>query len=352
MEQSTFLRIRRLRSLGHDCRVVSLNKDGGLAAKLQAINVPFTELAYGGPWGLRIALAAHVAFREQTADCALMTGHNLMAQLMLSMVKIKRKVLTIHYHHQGVNSRQRWNAIYKSAAMTFDAITFASGFIRDEAVKINPAIANKTCVLPNPFELPELFPNSGPLARRIEWGLNPGDEVIGNAGWLIQRKRFDVFLHVCAAVAARRPNLRVVIAGDGPLRSELESLARALGLEDRIRWLGWQSDLSRFYNAIDILAFNSDWDALGRTPLEALAAGTPFVGSVLNGGLAEALPEDYPWFLKHHDVGRLAQFCCDVLQNREHAKRVALGAREHLVQFSPEEDVKRLLKLLTHPQCT
>jgi glycosyltransferase involved in cell wall biosynthesis len=138
----------------------------------------------------------------------------------------------------------------------------------------------------------------------------------------------------------------VIIAGDGPLRNELESLARTLGLGDRIRWLGWQADLSRFYNAIDILTFNSDWDALGRTPIEALAAGIPFVGSLLNGGLAEALPPEYPWLLKHHDVHGLAQFCCNVFKDPEQARQIALGAREHLGQFSPEEDTKRLLQLL------
>lgn len=347
MEQSTLLRIAHLRNLGHDCRVVSLNRDGGLAAKLEAINVPFTALTYAGPWGLWTAAAAYAAFREQRADCVLMTGHNLMAQMILSKLRINRKVLAIHYHHQGVKSRRQWRAVYRSAAKTFDCITFASGFIRDEAVRISPAIAGKASVLPNPFEVPELGEDSSRLARRSEWGLNPGDEIIGNAGWLIPRKRFDVFLRVCAAVATRRANLRVVIAGDGPLRSELENLASSLGLRERVRWLGWQSNLSGFYKAIDILAFNSDWDAVGRTPLEALAVGTPFAGSVLNGGPADVLPDDYPWLLRHHDVKRLAQFCCTILENSEQASQVALRARRHLEQFSPEKDVKRLLKLLT-----
>src|SRR5581483_10576503 len=71
------------------------------------------------------------------------------------------------------------------------------------------------------------------------------------------------------------------IAGDGPERASLESLARETGISKSVRWLGWLKDMTSFYQALDVLQFNSDWDALGLTPVEAMSFGIPVVCSVL-----------------------------------------------------------------------
>jgi glycosyltransferase involved in cell wall biosynthesis len=161
------------------------------------------------------------------------------------------------------------------------------------------------------------------------------------------RKRWDVFLAVAAAVLRRSPNSLFVIAGDGPERSRLESLAATLGVKDRVMWMGWTTEMDRFYSALDVLLFNSDWDALGRTPVEAAAHGVPVVASVAHGGLREVHRDGVDAFvLESHDIEELCGRILD-LQDEQLAAKMVESARRHLAaNYSPERDASTLCRLL------
>jgi glycosyltransferase involved in cell wall biosynthesis len=94
-----------------------------------------------------------------------------------------------------------------------------------------------------------------------------------NAGWLIPRKRFDIFLKTAAEVKKRLPESYFVICGNGLLEDKLKKLADDLCLTGSIRFTGWVEDLTPYYQSSDVLLFNSDYDAFGCTPLEAAGHG-------------------------------------------------------------------------------
>ncbi len=81
------------------------------------------------------------------------------------------------------------------------------------------------------------------------------------------------------------------------MRDSLQRLAASLGIATPgVIWTGWLTDLTPFYAGIDVLLFNSDWDALGLTPVEAMSYGVPVVASVEHGGLGEILDNRCGWF--------------------------------------------------------
>lgn len=302
MEQTTLERIRGLKNMGHDCRVLSLNPLGPLQSLLEEYSIPAEGLSYRGRGGWRSFRELRQKLKTISADALLMTGHNLGATLALGDLAPGRRVMSIHFHHEGVCPDWQWRLIYGAACQRFQTITFATDFIREEAERIYPPVAKIALTLPNPFAIPPLPSVSDRLQARSRLGIPEQAFVIGNAGWLIQRKRFDVLLSVLSELQKSEAAI-CVIAGDGPLRADLEALSRELGISEQVRWLGWRKDLRDFYLALDVLVFNSDWDALGRTPIEALALGTPVVASVQKGGLAEVISDDRCGFLTdQHDV--------------------------------------------------
>lgn len=186
------------------------------------------------------------------------------------------------------------------------------------------------------------------MAARAHFNL-PGDaKVVGNAGWLIPRKRWDIFLQVAARVVAENPKVFFLIAGDGPERANLEELADSLGISDRIRWLGWQKDLSQFYPALDVLLFNADWDAMPRTPLEAMAFAVPVVCSVLHGGTREMISDDSVGIcLPEHDIEKLARHVLILLADEVAARRIGMAARERIAATGdPKLYADRMLEAL------
>jgi glycosyltransferase involved in cell wall biosynthesis len=115
--------------------------------------------------------------------------------------------------------------------------------------------------------------------------------VIGAAGRLEPQKRFDVLINAVAVVRANRPNLKLIIAGDGSLREALAAQAGRLGLGDACRLLGHRTDIVDLHHAFDLFVQSSDYEGTPNAVLEAMALETPLVATDV-GGTAEVVRKD------------------------------------------------------------
>lgn len=349
MEQAALLMTRLMIQRGHTCRLLSLNPIGTLGPLLEREGVPAVGLQYSGWGGWRSLLQMYRAFRAEAADALLMSGHNLSAMLALGGLCRGRRLLFIHYHHTGVKPAWQWRLIYTVARRRFNTVAFCSDFIRREAEGIYPALRRVSRTVRNPYVLGELPTGEERAEARYALGIPLGAPVIGNAGWLIERKRWDIFLHVARVVGTSVPDALFVIAGDGPERPALEALASQLGLKSRVRWLGWREDVASIYASLDVLLFNSDWDAAPRTPTEALAFGVPVVASVLHGGLNELISgPDFGFLIAAHDIEWLAERVIWLLRHGDMAKEMTAKARARLADIgSPERIVDQIEQFLS-----
>jgi glycosyltransferase involved in cell wall biosynthesis len=124
--------------------------------------------------------------------------------------------------------------------------------------------------LPNAIDHLHFAPSPSPQTNSL---------VILGVGRLVPPKRFDLFLQVLAQVSKKRP-IKGIIAGDGPLRAELEALAARLGLlPGVVQFLGRVSDTSCLYGRAELLLLTSDHEGTPNVVLEAMAAGVPVIGT-------------------------------------------------------------------------
>lgn len=351
MEQASLRLMVAMQRSGIHWELLSLHPVGALSPLLEDAGIAFSGLNYCGPSGLGILcpLAAHL--RKVRPDRVVMTGPHVVALLAMKLAGIRGSYLAVHFHHTGVKSTSTWRWIYRLALDRFDWITFPSDFVRDEAIAIYPPLEKRSRTLRNPQDpSPTVVPNQRQDARAA-LGFPQDAFVVGNAGWLIPRKRFDIFLKVAAEVAKHEPRAIFAIAGGGEEEERLKALASELGVAEKVRWLGWINDMDDFHRSLDVLLFHSDWDALGLTPQEAVAKGIPLVASVVNGGLTEILePATARRVLKRHDVPELARQVLEIRKHPEVALKDALVCRDHLLKMTdPDEIAKEHLKLLGLP---
>ena len=340
MEQASLRLMQGLQGRGHELQLLSLNPIGKLGPLLQAARVPHAGLSYAGRGGWRMLPGLRRSFRGNDADALIMTGHHLLAMTALGDFAKSRRILAIHFHHAGVKSDWQWRLIYRQACSRFQAITFPSDFIRQEAEQIYPPVASLAHTIRNPLKMPALPMAEQKQAARRTLGLPATGPIIGNAGWLIPRKRFDVFLRTAAVIAARCPEAHFMIAGDGAERARLEVQAADLNLTGRLTWTGWVQNMEVFYHCLDVLLFNSDWDALPTTPQEAMSYGIPVVASAVNGGLKEILSSpDCGFLLERHEPETLAAVAVDLLQNLAGAKKISEAGRERVRVVSDPETI-------------
>ena len=107
---------------------------------------------------------------------------------------------------------------------------------------------------------------------------NHASTVVILVAQLVRAKRVDRFLDALAHARRSAPELKAIVAGDGPERASLEAHARRLGLvPEGVRFSGWCDDVPRLMAEADMLALTSDHEGLPNVILEAMAAKLPVV---------------------------------------------------------------------------
>jgi glycosyltransferase involved in cell wall biosynthesis len=124
---------------------------------------------------------------------------------------------------------------------------------------------------------------------REELRASENEVLIGIVGRLTEVKNHQMFLRAAArlkelvASGPIQSRVRFVIIGDGRLRSQLESQARELGLDDDVLFLGTRNDPENFYPALDIVALTSLNEGTPLTLIEAMANARPIVATAVGG---------------------------------------------------------------------
>lgn len=120
---------------------------------------------------------------------------------------------------------------------------------------------------------------AGVPVDRASLGASRSDTVVLALGRLHENKAYDVLIRAISSV----PGTTLWLAGDGPLEAELKTLAREVGVADRVRFLGWRDDTADLIAAADILACPSRHEPLGNVVIEAWAQGKPVVAAASDG---------------------------------------------------------------------
>src|SRR6266540_853518 len=121
--------------------------------------------------------------------------------------------------------------------------------------------------------------------------LSPSAVVVSTVGRLTPIKNHELLLQATRRICEQHADAVILIAGDGELRGDLEQTARALGIADRVRFLGWRRDLETIYAATDVFALTSRNEGTPVALIEAMASAVPGVSTDV-GGVSDVIVDD------------------------------------------------------------
>lgn len=225
---------------------------------------------------------------------------------------IRRVVGTFHvdttYDLDGVRSGIPHRALeYISNHCLTKAIAVSDATGDDWKRRTNLA-GSRVVTIYNGIDTEEFRPRRPAAEARRALGLpdEPGLVWLGNIGRLDRAKGQGDLIEAFRRLTPEFPTLRLMIAGTGPLREQLEARADSLGLADRVHWLGFQTDVPKVLDAIDIFAFPSVCEACPYALLEAMSTEKPCVATAV-GGIPEMIVEGETGFVTPaRDPARLA----------------------------------------------
>lgn len=189
----------------------------------------------------------------------------------------------------------------------------------------------KTTVIYNGIDS-DLFLSSAGISRAAV-GIPEDVPVIGTVARLEPAKGIKYLLEAAYLIDKEYGPVYFLIVGDGPDRESLQQQARMLGIEEKVIFYGFSSDIPSLLPVFDIAAISSLREGMSIFCLEALAAGLPVVASAV-GGLTEIIsPEKTGFLVPPGDPQALAETLLLLLHNREMAVSLGSKGKEMVVQY-------------------
>jgi glycosyltransferase involved in cell wall biosynthesis len=212
-----------------------------------------------------------------------------LAALAAGSARPKVVVHTFHGHvlrgYFGKAKTEAFRRLEQGLARSTDALIAVSPEVRDDLVALGVAPPEKIAVIRLGLDLDQRIssPDGAATALRRDLGVPERRMLLGWLGRMTEIKRVDDLLRAFARIRALEVDADLLLVGDGPLRADLEALARQLGVGDRCHFTGFRDDVGPVYAAADAVVLTSANEGTPVTVIEAQAAGCPVVSTDVGG---------------------------------------------------------------------
>jgi glycosyltransferase involved in cell wall biosynthesis len=255
------------------------------------------------------------------------TGPLCVARMGYKRCLLSKRPSVIWWHYQRCVEANRNNAQYLK-------LIVASEYVKQQAVATGYR-PEQIEVLPYFTELPALSP-----------GESDGRKTVKFVGRVVREKGLDRLL---SALRLVRTPWRLVVDGDGMDLPRVKRLARRLGLEDRVEFVGWADRAAHLnlYRDASVVVVPSMWpEPFGIVGIEAMSYGKPVVAFRV-GGIPEWLEDNVTGFLvTPHDVNQMAEKIEFLLEHPDVAREMGMKGRDRVErEFTGQQHVARLLDI-------
>ena len=194
--------------------------------------------------------------------------------------------------------------------------------------------------------VPDRAPARGGEDALRALGVPAGAPVVGNVAALTAHKDQATLLAAAARVISRVPEARFVIVGKGELESRLRAQVRTLGLEGRVLFAGFRSDVDYLIPAFDVFCLSSYMEGLGTSLLDAMCYARAVVGTAA-GGIPEAVVDGVTGrVVPPRQPEALAAALTQVLQDRTRREAMGRAGRlRFLDRFTADRMVEETLRV-------
>jgi glycosyltransferase involved in cell wall biosynthesis len=337
-QSQALLTLQGLRRRGHDAELLA-PRNSPLAKRCAAANIPVHA---GSRWSLRIGasrLARELMLHGNYALLHLNEPHALTTAWLAGAPK---KLPLLLSRRIGFPLRHGWASRSRYAAVTrfvANSNQVAQSLVDSGIAAFRISVVNEGVdIQPPPSE-------SEKKKARAVWGVQDRDFLFGCAGVFVSEKGQRHLIEALPAVRRVHPEARLLLAGDGPCRTGLQTLAQQLGQTDAVIFPGFVNNMDEFYAALDVFAFPSEFEGLGTALQVAMAAALPCI-STRRGALEEVVDHERTVLVVEPNAEEFAGAMLRLLD--DHALRVRIGqsARQEVEQrFSADRMVENTLRV-------
>ncbi|MFA5832708.1 MAG: N-acetyl-alpha-D-glucosaminyl L-malate synthase BshA [Bacteroidota bacterium] len=258
--------------------------------------------------------------------------HATSAYLAKKMISNKdfRTVTTLHGTDITlVGLEPSFLSVMKFSIEKSDGVTAVSRYLKEKTLT-NYNINKEIDVIPNFVDIEE-YRHVDDSCVRKKFSLDD-KRILVHVSNFRPVKRVQDVIRIFDQVQKKIPSI-LILAGDGPDRSNCEMLVRELGIQHSVKFLGKQVELREILSAADIFLMPSQQESFGLSALEAMACEVPVISSSV-GGLPELVVHNHTGYIAEiGDIDRMARYAIELLTNEVKRDQFAKEGRKRAVEM-------------------
>ena len=308
---------------GTECHVCALQDAGPLVSDLASAGVRFHQVRDAGQrhlsrlWNLigqMRALKPNVVHTHNP-------GANFYGAPAARVAGVPAIVCT--RHGQGHSGRGPW---FPFLAHRIAAVSSAT---RDHLLQNWQVPKRRVVTVHNGVETDRPYAIAREEAR-ARLGVPDRSLVAVTVARMVPAKDHRTLLHAAGVLCRHCPEMLLLLVGDGKLEAELRQLARDLGLDGSVRFLGARNDVEDILPAADVFVLPSLTEGLSMSTMEAMAAGLPVVATAVGGNPQLVQDGETGRLVPPGDAAALASAVRSVIADRPYARRLGAAGRERV----------------------
>ncbi|HMI50765.1 MAG TPA: glycosyltransferase family 4 protein [Candidatus Saccharimonadales bacterium] len=215
-----------------------------------------------------------------------------------------------------------------------------------EQAAASGAPREKLAIVYEGVPLPALPTSEARRSARARWGITDDSPLLGCVGVLASDKGQQWLIEALPALRAEFPNCRLLLAGDGPARRDLEKQAKQLDAPDAVIFSGFVKEIESVYAALDIFLFPSMFEGLGTSLLSAMSYATPSI-AFARCAFGEIIENERSGLLvESSSAPQIQQAAVRLLRDKSWAQNIGRAARQRIGEkFSADKMVDAMLRL-------
>lgn len=338
-QNQALLILKGLKRRGHHAELVAARESAlGERAAQAGIAVHFVSRGF-----FRLAAAARIRGLVRIERFELVHANEAHAVSAVWLSRTHRRIPFVISRRVGypIGASHIARARYEAAAR----IVANSQWVADQAAA-SGAPKEKLTVVHEGAEIPARFTSEQRRAARARWGVADDAPLLGCVGVLLPDKGQEWLIRALAAVHRDFPDAKLLLAGDGPCRPKLESLARELGILSSVLFPGFVRDVDSVYAALDIFLLPSLFEAFNNSLLAAMAYEIPSI-AFRRGALGEIIGHEKSGLLvSGPNVEEICAAATRILRDAEFAQKIGQAGRQRVEQnFSAERMVEGMIRV-------
>jgi L-malate glycosyltransferase len=264
-----------------------VQRSGALGAQLRDSSLPFEELGFTSEVSPRALFQlCKVIQRFQPTLLHAHDSRTLGLAALAKRITPGWKLVASRRVVFSIRSNPLWRVKY---VWSVDRIIAISAQVRNGLIQ-DGVPASKISLVYDGFVLkPSPLSQSRELSRK-RWGIEADHFLVGSVGSLTREKGHEHLIAAWPEIQRKLPAARLLLVGDGPLRSRLENLVNERHLRSSVVFAGFQTHLEEVWPALDLLVFPSLEEGLGSTLLSAMGQHIPVCAS-RTGGIPEVVKD-------------------------------------------------------------